>query len=992
MISTPRHRTAAARALVCWTALAVTLAAILAASVSSAQDLVPIRTIVRKFPQSFCPIPDLGVQFTAISNKVTVEFSANTSYLGTPIEQSIDDLCIADAFQVQTNIALCSSCESFEGDTVSMFLFNNFDPSGQVITWLERFDTDPVGRGWDMTHGAIYDPTDYGGACNDPGSLRLVNNGPCADSLARTSITVTGLIPGQSYNLTGFWSAQQMVPDHSYLKIRITDQGYNLSQSAWGASAENMFRLTHEGNSRIDHFIVPDGQGGAITLWAEQRSFDYDIYAQHFLANGTIAAGWPSDGVALTTFSGDQVRPFAVPDGSGGAIVAWEDRRNGVSDTDVYAQRIRGDGTIATGWPTAASGGIAIANTLNTNQGGTKMLPTSDGGALLVWTDARSGSIDLYAKRITASGALSTGWTTGGLALCTAAGDQTNVTIASDGADGAFVAFMDHRGTSYDLYLQRVTGAGAISVGWPAASTGGIVFSNDAGDEYLGRAIPDGSGGVYISWRNNFDASARVQRRTSSGALASGWLAGGKLTCTSGCDGYASDSYLASDGAGGVIVGYQNDLNFDTRYYAQRLTGAGAIAPGWPSTRTTLTSTLGSKFNEVFASDGLGGAYMTWYESSNTANAIYAQRINGNGGLPTGWGANGKPISTETGIQYMTALPADSSALFIAYTDFSSLVKAYRVDRHGQTGYPGPSFLGVVDHVGDQGGTVDLRWSAGDLINVTSFRTAGQYRFWRATEGSQPPVWQLLGNQAATDLCTRTFVAATPNIAVGGTATKTRYRLEAFEPSTGRSWFSYPDSAFSTDNLAPAVPTGLTGTPGGPGVMLHWHRNNEADLQKYRVYKGTMAVFPTIPANLVGEPTDTSFVAPVTGTSYFRLTAVDTHGNEGSPSVIIGPFNPVDVGGAPSVVLALASPLPNPSSRSTAIGYSLPERAPITLAVYDVSGRQVRTLVRGVIPAGQHVARWDGTDSGGQRVKSSIYFVRLEALGRVFTRRVAMFQ
>jgi FlgD Ig-like domain len=981
---------------------AVTLATLGAAGQSSAQDLVPVRVIVRKFPNGFCPIPDIGVQFTAISNKVTVEFSANTSYLGTPVEIGLDNLCIADASQVTGNRGQCLNCESYANDTggdpipVDMFLFDNFDPNGQVITWLEKFDTNPAGRGWDMTHGAVFSADTSADCGGNPtgGSLKLVSVGPCADSLARTSITVTGLIPGQSYYLTGFWSAPNMTVSGSvHLKIRITDTGYNLSQSAWGASVENQFRITHDGFSRQDHFMVPDGQGGAIALWAEQQN-DYDIYAQHFLANGTIAPGWPSNGIALTTFTGDQLKPYAVPDGAGGAIVAWEDRRNGQGDPDVYAQRIRGDGTIAAGWPTPASGGLLIAASVNTAQKDAKMVPTSDGGAVIAWTDGRSGtSIDVYAKRITASGGLATGWTAGGLAVCTAAGNEVLGALASDGADGAFVTFQVHPTSSYDVCLQRVTGAGAIAAGWPASTTTGVAIGSTTGaDEIAGGAVPDGSGGVFVSWHAIPESSPRVQRRTSAGALATGWLAGGKLTCASGCDGSVSGSYLVRDGSDGVIVGYKNALSFDHRYFAQRLTGAGVVAPGWPSTRATLTNTLGTKLGEMFASDGLGGAYMSWFESSNTTNAFYAQRISGSGTLPTGWTANGRAISEETGYLGMAATPADSSALLVAFTDFSSLVKAHRIDRHGQMGYPGPSFTSIADHAADQGGSVDLKWSAGDLINVTSFRTGGQYRFWRATEGSQPPVWQLLGNQAATDLCTRVFVAGTPNIAVGGTATKTRYRLEAFEPSTGRSWFSYPDSAFSTDNLAPAVPTGLTGLPGGPGVSLHWHRSTEADLSKYRVYKGSAQVFPINSSTLVGEPTDTAFVAPITGPSYFRLSAVDTHGNEGPAAPPIGPFDPLDVGDAPPAVLALAPPMPNPSSRGTTIGYSLPERAPVTLAIYDVSGRVVRTLVRGEVPAGQHVARWDGADDGGQRVKSSIYFVRFTALGKEFTRRVAMFQ
>ena len=271
------------------------------------------------------------------------------------------------------------------------------------------------------------------------------------------------------------------------------------------------------------------------------------------------------------------------------------------------------------------------------------MLPTSDGGALLVWTDARSGSIDLYAKRITASGALSTGWTTGGLALCTAAGDQTNVTIASDGADGAFVAFMDHRGTSYDLYLQRVTGAGAISVGWPAASTGGIVFSNDAGDEYLGPvrsptdpAVSTSAGGT-ISTRPRASSAERLR-----GPWPPGWLAGGKLTCTSGCDGYASDSYLASDGAGGVIVGYQNDLN-STRATTPSASPAPARSrrdgsrpgprsrpPGLQVQRGVCVGWTRGRLHDVVRVEATPRTRST--RSGST----------GNGGLPTGWGRTRK--------------------------------------------------------------------------------------------------------------------------------------------------------------------------------------------------------------------------------------------------------------------------------------------------------------------------------------------------------------
>src|SRR5262249_7089447 len=58
--------------------------------------------------------------------------------------------------------------------------------------------------------------------------------------------------------------------------------------------------------------------------------------------------------------------------------------------------------------------------------------------------------------------------------------------------------------------------------------------------------------------------------------------------------------------------------------------------------------------------------------------------------------------------------------------------------------------------------------------------------------------------------------------------------------------------------------------------------------------------------------------------------------------------------------LWLAPPYPNPSRSEVAIGFTLPRASAATLRIYDVSGRLVRTLVGGTLPAGSRVCRWDG--------------------------------
>ena len=68
---------------------------------------------------------------------------------------------------------------------------------------------------------------------------------------------------------------------------------------------------------------------------------------------------------------------------------------------------------------------------------------------------------------------------------------------------------------------------------------------------------------------------------------------------------------------------------------------------------------------------------------------------------------------------------------------------------------------------------------------------------------------------------------------------------------------------------------------------------------------------------------------------------------------------------------------PNPSARGMRLSYSLSQRQRVNLAVYDVGGRRVRTLMDGEAAAGVHSNEWDGADAGGRALPSGLYFARL---------------
>ena len=87
--------------------------------------------------------------------------------------------------------------------------------------------------------------------------------------------------------------------------------------------------------------------------------------------------------------------------------------------------------------------------------------------------------------------------------------------------------------------------------------------------------------------------------------------------------------------------------------------------------------------------------------------------------------------------------------------------------------------------------------------------------------------------------------------------------------------------------------------------------------------------------------------------------------------------------------LSFARPSPNPAFGHVSLRFGLPKRSKVTLAIFDIMGRRVRTLVDGMRAPGWYDLTWDGGLESGQRAASGLYFVRFEAQGRVFRERVS---
>lgn len=70
---------------------------------------------------------------------------------------------------------------------------------------------------------------------------------------------------------------------------------------------------------------------------------------------------------------------------------------------------------------------------------------------------------------------------------------------------------------------------------------------------------------------------------------------------------------------------------------------------------------------------------------------------------------------------------------------------------------------------------------------------------------------------------------------------------------------------------------------------------------------------------------------------------------------------------------------PNPIGYGGWIEYGLPKGTEVSLKVYDLSGRSIRTLIAANQKLGVYRIYWDGTDNSGKKVATGIYFYRLDA-------------
>jgi len=566
--------------------------------------------------------------------------------------------------------------------------------------------------------------------------------------------------------------------------------------------------------------VVSDGAGGALVFWVDPRSGGKDVYAQRLTPGGQVYPGWPLNGVFLSGEAGGYP-PLGIPDGSGGAILVWEDTRAIQANLhDIYAQRITGAGVIAAGWP---ADGLPVC-ALPGDQTAPQLIPDGEGGAIIVWDDGREDPRnfffidDIYALRVTGDGAIAPGWQENGTLICSAPDAQFNPTLVSDEAGGAIINWFDFRDGLDErslIYAQRIDGSGSLAPGWPVD---GIPICRSPKDQVEQRSVEDGQGGAIILWkdfRSDVNGDVYAQRITGTGAIAPGWPAEGVALSTS--FGTQQDLSAAADGFGGAIVAWE-DYTTPTRsdIFAQRVTAEGTIAPGWPAQGFPVCAAPSFQLNPKLATDGAGGAYVTWEDTrSGQTPDVYAQHVTALGTIAPGWLPDGHGVCTEIASGPRPAIASDGrGGAYVAWADLRFGTKDIFAHRLALDG-PVPVLLSLAESEASSARIV-LTWHGHGASELEAF----------VERRTDPSGWESLGlaEVVGSDRLRFEDASVLPGV-------RYAYRLVSREGTalTSENWVEAQAIALSLSGFTPNPARGR------PAIRLSLPDESEASLALFDV-------------------------------------------------------------------------------------------------------------------------------------------------------------
>ena len=667
------------------------------------------------------------------------------------------------------------------------------------------------------------------------------------------------------------------------------------------------------------------------------------------------ASAWTTDGVqVIAPGSANTINPFvrsvidqtqALPADGGGMWIAWSDNRAGASGFDIYVQKLNSSGT-----QQFSSGGVAVCNASG-DQVRPRIARDNSGGLLVCWEDGRnSGStgVDVYCQDITGTGSVASGWPTNGVVVAQGTSDQIEPVVTADASTGAIVFYIDEGYAPEITVGKRITGSGSV---WSR-----LVYNGGEDFKSPTDAAPDGAGGAVCAFQAGANGALLAQHVDASGNLL--WTRTGgsdPLTAPPVVSNGGWRPRIAYDGVNGAYVADNLYVGSVELIEASHVDQGGGVASVFQSTSSS------GQFHPEIVAGPEGDAFIAWSDERNgSCHCIddvdfYAARLSSNS-LCSGWVVNGLRVTDASAARYNLTLA--------------------------------PS--------GDGGGV--LVWEENGNIYARDVRP-------NATLDSQVTLCSATGAQTnpAATLTSKGVVSAA-----------------WIDPRSGSGQAIYAQQTTLTP--APGMTSVTTGSVGALGIDVHWtvpssNANFGAPVQ-FDVRESSGGITEK---NFESLPSVGYFTAGSSG-SAMCATAVPLHrcfqyqfairtqyqcgvwsvlSNIPSAATLCSGNSVPDCGGGfmtatlpeggPSAPaeLEFAAPRPNPSQTSAQFRIGIPNGSQgeeLRLAVFDAGGRRIRQLSQSAATAGWQTVEWDLLDDAGKRVPGGVYFAHLVAGGQRLAR------
>ncbi|HET8539400.1 MAG TPA: Ig-like domain-containing protein [Anaeromyxobacter sp.] len=588
------------------------------------------------------------------------------------------------------------------------------------------------------------------GAVNDIYGARVSAAGAVLDP---TGIPISTAAQSESYPAVAWGGTQYLV--------------------AWGSTALRGARVSGAGDVLDPGGFTIRGAGGTdpaiawngtqfLVAWYDGRNGTNDIFCARVTAEAEVL---DPGGVPVSTAAAAQVYPVVAANGGDWLVVWYDYRTSATTNADVYGARVSGAGEVLDPSGIAISAGAGYQTD--------PAVAWNGANYLVVWSDDRNGSNDIYGARVSPAGAV---LDPTGFAISTALNNQREPALAWSGTSYLVVWCDPRTGGLAHIYGARVTGAGEVlDAGGipispasslpsrPAVAWNGSSFLA-AWDEYRNAPWKDvyavrvsGAGAVLDAADVDVSRSANAQQGpamawdgTNYLVVWQDWRAsysdiyGARL---SGADGSLLDpsgiavstatgnqaNPAVSWGGSGYLVVWEDERksSSDGDIYGARVSGAGAVL-GPEIAISTLT------WDQLRPAVAWNGAswLVVWEESESlTYQDIFGKRVGGTGAV-----LDAAPISISAGTrnEQDPALACDGTGCLVTWLDYRDATSdIYGARVSGAGALLDPSGFAISNTTSNQFNPA-VAWDGTDYLVVwTGYRSGTGYDVYgaRVTQG-----------------------------------------------------------------------------------------------------------------------------------------------------------------------------------------------------------------------------------------------------------------